>query len=413
MTTGTLDPASKSHLPDFNSAAAVPGLSGKVDLRRDTWGIPHVRAASHLDAFAGLGFAHAQDRLWQMEALLRRGTGRYAQWVGKSALSPAMCWPGNSTPRGASRRDFALLDNDTKAMLEAYARGVNAFIGLGTWPVGIRDSRLRGRGMGAVAFDRGDAPDRIPDGLGMVEAVARGGAADRRRRQISQSCVSTMAATTCCAFRPAPKASARSRRSPISSPVSQRCWRPRRTRRTPKSPAAATIGRSRPERTATGRPIARRRSASRVGNAEHVRAGASRLRRVRRHRPHRPRRARFSAFRPNGKVAWCVTHAFVDIHDLYVEQFDAGAPPLSLQGGCCRSTHRAETIKVRDGNDVTIDVVETQHGPVIAGDPAEGHRLALRSVQFAVPDTSFDCMLPDAARQIGRAIIRGDARLGR
>ena len=55
--------------------------------RRDSWGIPHVRAASHLDAFAGLGFAQAQDRLWQMEALWRRGTGRYADWVGKSALA--------------------------------------------------------------------------------------------------------------------------------------------------------------------------------------------------------------------------------------------------------------------------------------------------------------------------------------
>ena len=133
MTTGTIDPASKSHLPDFNSAAAVPGLSGKVDLRRDTWGIPHIRAASHLDAFAGLGFAHAQDRLWQMEALLRRGTGRYAQWVGKSALAGDVLARQLDTA-GASRRDFALLNNDTKAMLEAYARGVNAFIGLGTWP---------------------------------------------------------------------------------------------------------------------------------------------------------------------------------------------------------------------------------------------------------------------------------------
>ena len=133
MTTGTIDPASKRHLPDFNSAVAVPGLSGKVDLRRDTWRIPHVRAASHLDAFAGLGFAHAQDRLWQMEALLRRGTGRYAQWVGKSALAGDVLARQLDTA-GASRRDFALLNNDTKAMLEAYARGVNAFIGQGTWP---------------------------------------------------------------------------------------------------------------------------------------------------------------------------------------------------------------------------------------------------------------------------------------
>ena len=79
---------------------------------------------------------------------------------------------------------------------------------------GIRHSRRQARGMGAVAFDRGDAPDRIPDGLGMVEAVARGGAADRRRGSRYRNCVSTMAATTCCAFRPAPRACAISRRSP-------------------------------------------------------------------------------------------------------------------------------------------------------------------------------------------------------
>src|SRR5712671_3660696 len=133
MTKNAMDLESPGYLPDLGSAAVVPGLSGKVDLRRDTWGIPHVRAASHLDAFAGLGFAHAQDRLWQMEALLRRGTGRYAQWVGKSALAGDVLARQLDTTR-ASRRDFALLNDDTKAMLEAYARGVNAFIALGTWP---------------------------------------------------------------------------------------------------------------------------------------------------------------------------------------------------------------------------------------------------------------------------------------
>src|SRR3954465_13144256 len=133
MTTGTIDPASKRHLPDFNSAVAVPGLSGTTDLRRDTWGIPHIRAASHLDAFAGLGFAHAQDRLWQMEALLRRASGRYAEWVGKSAVAADVLGRQLNTA-GASRRDFALLNDDTRAMLDAYARGVNAFIGLGRWP---------------------------------------------------------------------------------------------------------------------------------------------------------------------------------------------------------------------------------------------------------------------------------------
>jgi penicillin G amidase len=56
-----LNPA--EHLPDLESPAAVPGLSSAVDVRRDCWGIPHIRAASRLDAFAGLGFVHAQDRL--------------------------------------------------------------------------------------------------------------------------------------------------------------------------------------------------------------------------------------------------------------------------------------------------------------------------------------------------------------
>src|SRR6266436_5025978 len=134
MTAGSIDLNSKDSLPDLASPTAVPGLTGTVELRRDTWGIPHIRAASHLDAFAGLGFAHAQDRLWQMEALLRRGTGRYAPWVGKSALAGDVLARQLDTA-GASRRDFALLNDETRAMLEAYARGVNAFIALGRWPV--------------------------------------------------------------------------------------------------------------------------------------------------------------------------------------------------------------------------------------------------------------------------------------
>src|ERR1700676_3856238 len=137
MTKNAIDLESTDHLPDFAAAAAVPGLSGKVDLRRDSWGIPHLRAASYLDAFAGLGFAQAQGRLWQMEALLRRGTGRYAEWLGARALAGDIL-ARQMNGAAASRRDFALLSGEAKAMLEAYARGVNAFILLGQWPVEYR-----------------------------------------------------------------------------------------------------------------------------------------------------------------------------------------------------------------------------------------------------------------------------------
>ena len=81
-----------------------------------------------------------------------------------------------------------------------------------------------------------------------------------------------------------------------------------------------------------------------------------------------------------------MTHAFVDIHDLFVEHFDAGARHYRFKDEMLPATHRPETILVRGGDDVTIDVVETAHGPVIAGDPTTGTALALQSVQFAVPD---------------------------
>src|SRR3954451_9857703 len=98
----------------------------------------------------------------------------------------------------------------------------------------------------------------------------------------------------------------------------------------------------------------------------------------------------FPHFGHTADVAWSVTHAFVDIHDLYVEQFDAGARNTRFKGAMVPTTRRAETIKVRDGDDVILDVIETHHGPVIAGDPLKGTAVALKSVQFAVPDKSFD-----------------------
>ncbi len=124
------------------------GLLGNVDIWRDAWGIPHVRGAPYQDAFAGLGFAQAQDRLWQMEALLRRGTGRYAEWLGARAVAGDVI-ARQMNGAAASRRDFALLGDEAKAMLEAYARGVNAFIALAPMAGRIQDPRLRARAPGS------------------------------------------------------------------------------------------------------------------------------------------------------------------------------------------------------------------------------------------------------------------------
>ena len=390
MKTGTIDQDLKKYLPDFDSAATVPGLSGEVNLRRDTWGIPHIRAASHLDAFAGLGFAHAQDRLWQMEALLRRGTGRYAQWVGKTALAGDVLARQVDTA-GASRRDFALLNNDTKAMLEAYARGVNAFIALGKWPMeyailgatpaawepwhSIAVMRQIGFLMGSVWWKLWRAAAlpivgaaeisklRFDDGGDDMLCIPPGAEGERYLAALAD-------------LKPGLEAllgGETAKEAEVAGGSNN--W---------------ALG---PQRTATGRPLL-------AGDPHRVLELPSMYAQA-----HIacddfdvigltvPGAPGFPNFGHNGKVAWCVTHAFVDIHDLYIERFDAAVENTSFKGGWKPVKHRAEIISVRGENDVTIDVVETMHGPVIAGDPAAGTGLVLRSVQFALPDTSFDCTL--------------------
>ena len=391
MTAGTFDPASKSHLPDFNSAAVVPGLSGKVDLRRDTWGIPHVRAASHLDAFAGLGFAHAQDRLWQMEALLCRGTGRYAQWAGKSALAGDVLARQLDTA-GASRRDFALLNDDTKAMLEAYARGVNAFIGLGTWPaeyaiLGARPGAWEPWHSIAVMRQIGFLMGSVWWKLWRAAALPIVGAAEISKLRFDDGgddmlCIPPGAEgerylAALADLKPGLEALlAGQDQQEAEVAGGSNNW---------------ALG---PRRTATGRPLL-------AGDPHRVLEMPSMYAQA-----HLacddfdvigltvPGAPGFPNFGHNGKVAWCVTHAFVDIHDLYIERFDAAVENTSFRDGWKPVKHRAETISIRGENDVTIDVVETMHGPVIAGDPAGGTGLVLRSMQFALPDTSFDCTLP-------------------
>src|SRR5690606_6591812 len=78
----------------------------------------------------------------------------------------------------------------------------------------------------------------------------------------------------------------------------------------------------------------------------------------------------FPHFAHNEEMAWCVTHAFADIHDLYVEDFSGLSDgDYRTESGTERAQHRRETIQVRDGENVEIDVWTTRHGPLILGSP--------------------------------------------
>ena len=114
-------------LPDVNSTIAIPALDGPVSIVRDGWGVPHVKAGSEWDVFAGQGFATAQDRLWHMEYDRRRALGRWAEWVGPAGLAHDRLWRRLDIER-AAKADLQAAAKDAVDMLEAYCAGVNAFI---------------------------------------------------------------------------------------------------------------------------------------------------------------------------------------------------------------------------------------------------------------------------------------------
>ena len=114
-------------LPRWSGTLAVPGLAASVEVLRDRWGVPHVYARSNDDLFLAQGYLHAQDRLWQMELQRRTGHGQLAELFGPIALDTDRFVRVLGFGRIA-RREVALLGDSERAAMEAYCRGVNAFI---------------------------------------------------------------------------------------------------------------------------------------------------------------------------------------------------------------------------------------------------------------------------------------------
>ena len=114
-------------LPPTRQEAAVAGLAAPVSVSFDPDGVPWIRAANDMDAATGLGFVHARDRMFQMELMRRVASGRLAEIAGDSVfgLDATMRTLGL---RRRAEADLPLLPPHTRALLEAYSRGVNAWI---------------------------------------------------------------------------------------------------------------------------------------------------------------------------------------------------------------------------------------------------------------------------------------------
>ena len=118
--------ASRS-LPFYSAGQLVEGISGPVEIVRDNHNVPHVFAGNDPDTFFGLGFAHAQDRLWQMMMLRRTAQGRLSEAFGQETLKIDE-YMRRLDLYELARRSVEAQDPATRAALEGYAAGVNAWL---------------------------------------------------------------------------------------------------------------------------------------------------------------------------------------------------------------------------------------------------------------------------------------------
>jgi penicillin G amidase len=111
-------------LPRTEGEMRVRGIDGTVDIGRDRWGMPRIRATDRHDLWFGLGFVHGQDRLWQCELHRRVVSGRLSEMAGRDGL-PVDRFMRTVGMRRAAEREAAALDPDVRSMLEAYCAGLN------------------------------------------------------------------------------------------------------------------------------------------------------------------------------------------------------------------------------------------------------------------------------------------------
>jgi penicillin amidase len=135
---GALATIAASTVPPLSGTLKLAALTAPVAVVRDANAVPHVFGASVSDLYRGLGFAHAQDRLWQMELLRRAAQGRLSEVLGERTVDVDVFLRTLGLYR-AAERSFERLPQVAKDLLSAYAEGVNGFL---SRPTGLLETRL-------------------------------------------------------------------------------------------------------------------------------------------------------------------------------------------------------------------------------------------------------------------------------
>ena len=363
----------KSAIPNLSGDVSLKGLDGQVKIYRDEYGIPRIKAGSEMDAYFAQGFATAQDRLWHMEYDRLRGSGRWAEAVGQQAVAQDTMMR-RFRLKAAAKADYQGMDSHTKSMFDAYAAGVNAFINSGdALPVEYRITGLT------------PEPWEPWDGLiaYKVRHISMGVFESKvwRARMVRE-----MGAETAGKLFPGvepgflmilPPGSTSP--GPLDEGLKELAEGAAALNYLNEMDSGSNSWVLCGAETATGKPILAGDShraldtpnayyQNQVACPEFDVVGLS-----------FPGVPAFPHFGHNGRVSWSVTHTAADYQDLYIERFKENETGKYLfKDRWLDAETFQETIKVKDGADVQTTVTVTQHGPIIAGDPAEGSGLAFK-----------------------------------
>jgi penicillin G amidase len=390
-----LDDGHDAGWPDRITA---PGLDGEVEVRRDRHGVAHMRAGSVHDAFYAQGYFAARDRGLHMEYDRRRAQGRWAQVVGAEALADDS-FVRRIGLAAAARQSYELLDGQTKAIMTAYADGVNqvfsaglpskvlpmplepwepwhccaVYLGRHVWMGSLSHKLFRTAMLPSVPADlvwrlRASAREElavVPTGAAFRSSAT--GPGPDWGRQLADWLAGKIGG------RPGGEAGEK-------QPV------PRR-----RGPAAAGISTD-PAGGSNNWAV----SGSRTTSGRPLLAGD----------PHRPLESPgpywqnhvscdafdaiglsfpgvpgFPHFGHTANVAWSITHGMADDQDLFIEQLD-GLPV------------RTEPVEVLGAEPVELVIRRSPRGGIIAQDEDAGVGLAFRWTGTAEPDPTLGCLLP-------------------
>lgn len=143
-----LEPFLRGRAPE-TPTHRVRGLSDSLTIARDRWGVPGIFARTREDAAFGLGWACAEDRLFQMELMRRAFRGEMAASFGERPVDDKTfgralagrtfldldAFNRSMGFRRAAEASYEVATGEGRAWVDAYAAGINAFIASGRRPL--------------------------------------------------------------------------------------------------------------------------------------------------------------------------------------------------------------------------------------------------------------------------------------